>query len=230
MLRVSVLWLSAAVIALATPCRADVKVRPIAITEENIQMALMLVRSAVIALDQANLTGNYAVFHAMTVPALRERFLPADYAEYYAPMRRAKVDLGPALISPATFDRTPYLDENGYLTLEGSLKTKPAGTSFRLVMGKWQDRWLIVSLDLNGYSKLMAAAQAPVQQAPSTAPAETAAPANPAASAAPSGVFVGTPAALAAMTTTDSSPADAPKKPKRTEARPTSSAWTASRQ
>ncbi len=132
------------------------------VNDDNIKAALMLVRSTLLALDHANATGNYTVFHAMTAPFLRNRFNPSDYSDYYAAMRQAKIILTPAVVAPVKFARAPYLNENGLLTLEGAIQTAPSPTTFRLQMSKVADRWLIVAFDLNDYSKAVPGASSSV--------------------------------------------------------------------
>ena len=62
---------------------------------------LMLIRSTLIALNQANTTGNYTVFREMGAPGFQEANSPAQLTESFADLRHRNLDLSPDSIVPA---------------------------------------------------------------------------------------------------------------------------------
>jgi len=146
---------------------APANITPVPVTEDNVKSSLMLVRTSLIALDQANATGNYTVFQALTAPGMRQRFTPADYTDYYAPLRKQKLQLGVTAISELKLAKSPFLDANGFLHFEGAVQTAPTPVNFKLVLAKVEDRWMIMALDVDVTAPNTAAvAQAPA--APTT--------------------------------------------------------------
>jgi hypothetical protein len=105
-----------------------------------------MVRSAIVALDHANRTGDYSVFHALLVPAQRNRFTPADYAEHYAPLRKAKLVLLPALAAQMQFTKPPHLDKGGLLHMEGRFLTQPKNLGYRAVFMQENKEWMLLTL------------------------------------------------------------------------------------
>lgn len=120
--------------------------RPVPLEGKNAAVLSLMVRSALIALDHANRTGDYSVFHAMLVPAQRNRFTPADYAEHYAPLRKAKLALLPALAAKMQFTKPPHLDKGGLLHIEGRFLTQPKNLGFRTVFMQENKEWMLLTL------------------------------------------------------------------------------------
>ena len=124
--------------AAAPPASAPV-VGPVAgapstddIARQNAIIVSTLIRSTLIALHQANLTGNYTVLRDLAAPSFRDKNSAADLANIFASLRDQKVDLSVAAVLEAQLTGAPSLDENRMLRLSGTLPTKPNPISFQL--------------------------------------------------------------------------------------------------
>ena len=62
------------------------------------ELVFTLVRTTLVALHQANVTGNYTVVRDLSSPGFREKNSAADLARIFAPIRDAKIDLGAVVI------------------------------------------------------------------------------------------------------------------------------------
>ena len=79
-----------------------------------------LVRLILIALDQANKTGNYSVLQDLGAPAFQANSA-ARLAEVFAPLRRQGIDLSMAAVLDPQFAAAPRQGPQGLLRLVGAL-------------------------------------------------------------------------------------------------------------
>ncbi len=101
-----------------------------------------LVRTTLLALNNANQTGNYTVLRDLAAPSFRERNSAADLAQVFGELRRAKLDLSMAALLMPEIEETPSLDADRRLRLKGSYATQPNRVVFDIlyeaVAGEWQ--------------------------------------------------------------------------------------------
>jgi hypothetical protein len=101
-----------------------------------------LVRTTLMALNDANRTGNYTVLRDLAAPSFRDRNSAADLAQIFAEMRRARLDLSMVALLTPQLDEQPALDSDRRLRLKGSYPTEPHRIVFDLVFepvgGHWQ--------------------------------------------------------------------------------------------
>lgn len=137
-----------------------------------------LVRGAVIALNQANLSDDYSVLRDLGAPGFREANTPASLAENFAALRSRNIDLAPtAVIDPRLF-RAPAIDGQGYLRLTGYFPSSPEQVNFDLAFAFDSGAWRLFGIGLNTSIPAPAAQAAPTAPAaPAGAPPEAAAPA-----------------------------------------------------
>ncbi|GEM_PF-2822192 len=94
-------------------------------------LIILLIRSTLSALDQANRTGNYSVFRDLGVPDFRASNTPASLAVAFTNLRRS-VDMSAITIMNPILSEQPSVDENRILRLRGYLPTEPEPTGFDL--------------------------------------------------------------------------------------------------
>jgi hypothetical protein len=102
---------------------------------------LMLVRSVLLALDQANKTGNYTVLRDLGAPGFQTN-TAARLAEIFAKLRNDNVDLsGVAVIDPQ-LSLLPQIEANGLMHMSGFFPSVPTQVNFDLffapVAGQWK--------------------------------------------------------------------------------------------
>lgn len=114
----------------------------------------ILIYSALMALDQANATGNYSVLRDLAAPELQATTSPAALAEAFAGYRRMNVALAPAVLYEPHLSAPAAVGGDGTLRLKGYMPTKPLRINFDLTFR-----------DVAGHWRLIAVAIAPTQEA-----------------------------------------------------------------
>lgn len=102
---------------------------------------LGLIRSTIIALNQANQTGNYTVLRDLAAPNFRNANDASRLGAIFQVLRDQGIDLTPLLqISPEVSD-TPAFDVAGRLRLAGAFPTQPLRVNFDLSFEFVERRW-----------------------------------------------------------------------------------------
>ena len=127
----------------------------------------MLIRTTLIALSQANLTGNYTVLRDLGSPDFQATNSAAKLTDAFGDLRRRGLDFSPILFFDPKLVRQPALDDAGRLRLRGFFETRPEQINFDMLFQNVGGSWRLFGLA--------------VQMQP--APAETASPAPQAAPA-----------------------------------------------
>ena len=110
---------------------------------------LLLVRTTMIAIDQADRTGNYSVLRAMGGPGL-QAYSVAQLAKIFEALRLNKIDLAAAAVVTPELVEQPAISSEGLLSLKGFFHTRPMQIHFRFVYqadrGQWKPFGLSVSM------------------------------------------------------------------------------------
>ena len=131
---------------------------------------IILVRSALLALDQANKTGNYTVLRDLGAPAFQVN-TAARLAEIFAAQRRDNVDLsGVAVIDPQ-LSLLPQIEANGMMRMAGFFPSVPTQVNFELTYAPVNGQWRLFGISVNLGSS------APVPPPPPAASAKSGGPA-----------------------------------------------------
>lgn len=108
--------------------------------------ATRLVRRALLSLDDANRTANYAVFRGTTAEAFRARHSPDDLARIFASI--ARLDLGVAALASPDWSTPPVLDPRGLLKLTGTLPGNGHRLAFDLTFHGAGDDWRLYAVSV----------------------------------------------------------------------------------
>jgi hypothetical protein len=110
-------------------------------------LATALARSILIAVHQANVTGNYTVLRDLGAPGFRDRNSAADLAEVFAPIRKARIDLSLAASVPPEIN-TLKLDGQGVLYISGTLKIPGPLVRFEMLFQPTDGAWRLLGVSL----------------------------------------------------------------------------------
>jgi hypothetical protein len=139
---------------------------------------IILIRSSLIALDQANKTGNYTVVRDLGAPNFQATNTAARLGDIFAGLRRDKVDLsGVAALDPQ-LTLLPQIEPNGLMHMTGFFPSVPAQVKFELAYAPVDGQWKLFGISVGLGQSGPAPAPAPVAAAPRAAepaPAPTAA-------------------------------------------------------
>jgi hypothetical protein len=130
------------------------------------QMAMMI-QTSVVALSQANLTGNFTVLHALGAPSFQKANTPAKLFEIFKDLRDRNIDLTPVILFSPVLLREPAINEQGMLHLVGYYKTSPQQVHFELLFQPVGGQWRLfgISVRTQPASQPAAAANQPAANA-----------------------------------------------------------------
>jgi len=136
---------------------------------------LILIRSSLLALDQANKTGNYTVLRDLGAPAFQVN-TAARLAEIFAKQRSDNLDLsGVAAIDPQ-LSLLPQIEANGLMHMAGLFPSVPQQVNFELAFAPVNGQWRLFGISVTVGQAAPAAPDPPTQKPP-PAPAKPPAPA-----------------------------------------------------
>jgi hypothetical protein len=159
-------WICVILVILMGACGAAVAQQPPAAAPKpaNIDRngVLMLIRSSLLALDQANKTGNYTVLRDLGAPGFQSANTAARLAEIFAKQRNDKLDLaGVAVIDPQ-LTLLPEIETNGMMRMAGFFPSMPSQVNFELIFAPVDGQWKLFGMGVNlGQAAPVAPAQQP---------------------------------------------------------------------
>lgn len=106
----------------------------------------MMIRSSVIALDQANKTGNYTVLQDLAAPSFRAANDSRRLAQIFSRLRQRNLDLSPILFYTPKLIQPPRIAPDGLLRLTGYFPTVPERVNFDLYFQLVGDEWKIFGI------------------------------------------------------------------------------------
>jgi hypothetical protein len=106
----------------------------------------MMIRSSIIALNQANKTGNYTVLLDLASPSFRASNDSNRLAQIFARLRQRNLDLSPILFFTPKLLQQPQVAPNGLLRLVGFFPTAPERVSFDLYFEMAGDEWKLFGI------------------------------------------------------------------------------------
>lgn len=109
---------------------------------------LLLVRTTIVALNQANFTGNYSVLHDLGTPQLQTTNSQAQLAIAFTKLREQHLDLSRALLLSPDLTEPPSVASDGTLRLVGIYRTNPVQISFVMVFRPIAGIWRIEGLSV----------------------------------------------------------------------------------
>lgn len=122
---------------------------PTAATLPDSAIMIALIRSSIMALNQANTTGDYSVLREIAAPGFQEANDVAKLGTLFAELRARQLDLAPiAVIDPRLF-RAAAIDAHGYLRLTGYFPSQPEQVNFDLAFQFVQGQWRIFGIGVN---------------------------------------------------------------------------------
>lgn len=137
---------------------------------------LILVRSALLAVDQANKTGNYTVLRDLGAPGLQAN-TSAQLAEIFASQRKQGIDLAGVAVLEPQLTLLPQIETNGMLHIAGFFPSVPLRLNFELLFAPADHQWKLFGISVNLGENSPRAPDNPQTPAPAAAPETPVAPA-----------------------------------------------------
>lgn len=126
---------------------------------------LILIRSTLIALDQANKTGNYTVLRDLGAPAFQAN-TAARLAEIFAQQRAQNLDLSGVAVLEPQLSMLPQIEPSGMMHMAGFFPSVPTQIRFEVLYAPVQGQWKLFGLSVSlGSSAPSAPSDAPAPSA-----------------------------------------------------------------
>ncbi len=109
---------------------------------------VILIKSALIALDQANKTGNYTVLRDLGSQSFQAN-TAARLAEIFAAQRNQRIDLSGVFVLDPQLTLLPQIEPNGMLHMRGFFPSAPKQVNFDLQWEPEDRQWKIFGLGIN---------------------------------------------------------------------------------
>ncbi|WP_128921209.1 hypothetical protein [Bradyrhizobium nanningense] len=106
----------------------------------------VMVKVALLSLNDANLTGNYDVLYAKMARPFRERFSAATLKQAFATFAGHHIDAIAGM--PIVTTEEPRIGENGALLLRGHFDTAPSRLSYALDYAMSEGEWKLITIDV----------------------------------------------------------------------------------
>jgi hypothetical protein len=135
---------------------------------------LILIRSTLLALDQANKTGNYTVLRDLGAPSFQAANTAARLGDIFAGLRRDKLDLSGVAVLEPQLTLLPQIESSGMMHMTGFFPSVPTQVKFELlyapVEGQWRLYGVSVGLEASGPPAPQPTAAAPTPSTPPPSP------------------------------------------------------------
>lgn len=135
--------------ALVRVCAAEPAQQPAKPANIDRNGVLILVRSVVLALDQANKTGNYTVLRDLGAPGFSQANTAARLSEIFARHRADKLDLSGAAAIDPQLSLLPQIEANGMMRMAGVFPSVPQQANFELLFAPVDGQWRLFGLSVN---------------------------------------------------------------------------------
>lgn len=109
----------------------------------------IMIKTALIAFNHANATGNYTVLRDLASPNFQQANTPARLGEIFRAERTQNVDISPILHMRPTLLRPAEIDANGRLHVQGYFPSKPKQVNFMLVYEAVAGNWRLFALGVH---------------------------------------------------------------------------------
>jgi hypothetical protein len=108
-----------------------------------------LVKASLLSFNDANVTGNYAVFHAKLSKPFRDQFPPEKLAEIFKEFRDKRIDFDIIVAKKPIITEEPKISGNGVLSIKGYFDTTPTRVNYDLAFVRSEGEWKLIKVDVD---------------------------------------------------------------------------------
>jgi hypothetical protein len=124
----------------------------------------IMIKTTLMSFNDANLTGDYSVFHARLAKPFRDQFSPEKLKATFKTFVDQEVDISSVVAKTPISDGEVKVDDNGVLKINGHFDTQPSQIVYTLKYIRSDGDWKTVGIDVN-------IGKSPVKETPAPAPA-----------------------------------------------------------
>lgn len=109
---------------------------------------LILIRTTLLALDDANKSGNYTVLRDLGAPAFQAN-TDARLAEIFAAQRKENLDLSGVAVLEPQLTVLPQIEPSGMMRMAGFFPSVPTQVNFELLYAPVNRQWRLFGLSVS---------------------------------------------------------------------------------
>lgn len=145
-IRAQALWIAVLLLCTGAVAEPQSAPKPANIDRNGV---LILVRSTLLALDQANKTGNYTVLRDLGAPGFQAANTAARLSEVFASQRNDRLDLSGVSVIDPQLSLLPQIEANGMMRMAGFFPSVPSQVNFELLFAPVDGQWRLFGLSVN---------------------------------------------------------------------------------
>jgi hypothetical protein len=107
-----------------------------------------LVKATLLTFNDANVTGNYEVFHAKLSKPFREQFPVERLARRFQEFNKKHIDFDVIAALKPSYEPAPKVDDDGRLVVKGYFPTEPLRVNFDLAFIPSDGEWKLISINV----------------------------------------------------------------------------------
>ncbi|MFI4999831.1 MAG: hypothetical protein ACHQK9_08125 [Reyranellales bacterium] len=107
-----------------------------------------LVKGSLMSFNDANLTGDYRVFHARLSEPFRKQYTPARLKETFKEFNEKNVDIDIITALTPSYDPAPFVDKEGKLIVKGYFPTDPTRVAFEMDFIPSDGDWKLIRINV----------------------------------------------------------------------------------
>jgi hypothetical protein len=130
--------------AAVAPALAQQEPKPAQIDRNGV---MILIRETLLALDQANKTGNYTVLRDLGSPAFQAN-TAARLGEIFATERHDNLDLSGVAVLDPQLSLLPQIEANGLLHMSGFFPSAPEQVNFDVAFAPVNGQWKLFGISV----------------------------------------------------------------------------------
>ena len=134
--------------AIQPSTQAPQSVQPV---PNDLELAKMI-WSTMVAVDQANQSGNYSVLRDMSATGFQVQNNPSRLSEIFTSLRQSRIDLSNSLLLTPTYTAAPALQQGNVLRLQGYFGLRPSAIYFDLYYQWERGEWRLFGVSINPQS------------------------------------------------------------------------------
>ena len=108
-----------------------------------------LVKASLLSFNDANVTGNFDVFHAKLSKPFRDQFPPEKLSEIFKEFRDKRIDFDIIAAKRPIGTEEPKIADNGTLSIKGYFDTAPSRVNYDLAFIMSDGEWKLIKVNVN---------------------------------------------------------------------------------
>jgi hypothetical protein len=109
----------------------------------------VVIKATLLSFNDANVTGNYTVFHAKVAKAFRDQHGPDKFATAFKVFHEKRIDFDIIAAKTPVSTSEAKIDDRGVLNLRGYFPTEPSRVNYDLDFVMSDGEWKLLRIDVN---------------------------------------------------------------------------------